>query len=148
MKPNIEIYERLISDRKSGWHKDARERYTNRTRNDKAFNIALKLLKYQEANNLNQNELAEKIGVSKQYINRILQGKENLTLRTIGKIEQALKISIIETDIYLCECEIDKSISMTSPQHIKYDENSLFKIGGLFKTEPYTYKYRPQIKIA
>ncbi len=99
MKPNVDIFETLVSHQKSGWLKDAEERRINQSWKDKAFDIALTLLKYKDVNKLNQTELANKIGVSKQYINRILQGKENLTLETIGKIESALQISIIETNI-------------------------------------------------
>jgi len=99
MKPNVEIFETLVSNQKSGWHKDAEERHLNQSWKDKAFDIALTLLKYKDVNKLNQTELANIIGVSKQYINRILQGKENLTLETICKIESALQISIIETNI-------------------------------------------------
>lgn len=100
MKPNVEKFEALVSNQKSGWHKDVEERLRNKSWQDKVFDIALTLLKYKDAHKLNQAELARKIGVSKQYINRILQGKENLTLETIGKIEDALQIKLIETKVY------------------------------------------------
>lgn len=35
---------------------------------------------------------------SQQYISKILKGKENLSLETISKIEQALSIQIIKDD--------------------------------------------------
>ena len=35
------------------------------------------------------------IGVSPQYVNKIVKGKENLTLDTISKLEQALGIKLI-----------------------------------------------------
>ncbi len=99
MKPNVEKIEALVSNQVSGWHKDVEERVRNKLWADKAFDIALTLIKYKYAYKLNQAELARKIGVSKQYINRILQGKENLTLETIGKIEDALQIKLIDTKI-------------------------------------------------
>lgn len=105
MKPNVEKFEALVSNQKSGWHKDVEERLRNKSWQDKVFDIALTLLKYKDAHKLNQAELARKIGVSKQYINRILQGKENLTLETIGKIEDALQIKLIETKVYPEETE-------------------------------------------
>ncbi len=105
MKPNVEKFEAHVSNQESGWHKDVEERLRNKLWQDKAFDIALTLLKYKDAYKLNQAELARKIGVSKQYINRILQGKENLTLETICKIEGALQIKLIETKVYPEETE-------------------------------------------
>ena len=100
MKPNIVKFESLVSSEVSGWHKDAEERKKQRGWRDKAFHIALILLDYKEAQNLSQVQLAEKIGVSKQYINRVLQGKENLTLESISKIENALGISIMNFTVF------------------------------------------------
>ena len=36
------------------------------------------------------------MGVSAQYINKIVKGSENLSLETISKIERALNIRLIE----------------------------------------------------
>ena len=38
----------------------------------------------------------EMMGVTPQYINKVVKGKENLTLETITKIEQVLGITLIE----------------------------------------------------
>jgi len=125
MKPNVEKFEALVSNQESGWHKEAEERLRNKLWQNKAFDIALTLLKYKDAYKLNQAELARKIGVSKQYINRILQGKENLTLETIGKIEDALQISIItinKTDIHSFETVKLSPIFYTQP--IRYNKSS------------------------
>lgn len=100
MKTNIEKFESLISVQNSDWHKDAEERRVNRSWKDKAFDIALIIINYKNKYNLTQVQLADKIGVSKQYINRVLQGKENLTLESICKIEKALNIMIIDLNMY------------------------------------------------
>jgi len=63
---------------------------------DKSALIALKILRKLREIQLSQKELAEKIGVSPQYINKIVKGKENLSLETISKIENALCIKLIE----------------------------------------------------
>jgi transcriptional regulator with XRE-family HTH domain len=44
---------------------------------------------------MTQKQLAELIGVSPQFISKILKGQENLTLETISKIETALGIAIL-----------------------------------------------------
>lgn len=95
MKPNREKFESLVNNEVSGWHKDAEERRKQRGWRDKAFHIALILLDYKDTHDLNQAQLAGKIGVSSEYINRVLQGKENLAPENISKIENALGISLI-----------------------------------------------------
>jgi DNA-binding phage protein len=49
---------------------------------------------------LNQAKLAETLGVSRQHINKILQGQENLTLETIYKLSQALGVELISFPPY------------------------------------------------
>ena len=94
MKPNIVKFESLVSSEISGWHKDTEERRKQRGWRDKAFHIALILLDYKDTHDLNQAQLAGKIGVSSQYIHRVLQGKENLDSKSIARIENALDISL------------------------------------------------------
>ena len=45
---------------------------------------------------MSQKQLAEKMNCSPQYISKVLRGRENLSLETLTKIENALKISIIK----------------------------------------------------
>ena len=47
-------------------------------------------------NKVSQVSLAKDMGVTPQYINKILQGKENMTIETICRIESALGINLIE----------------------------------------------------
>ncbi len=44
---------------------------------------------------ITQKQLAEKMNCSQQYISKILKGKENLSLETLTKIENALDIQIL-----------------------------------------------------
>ena len=48
---------------------------------------------------MTQAELAEKMGVSRQQVTKIVKGQENFTFETIGKLEKALgvKLMTIET---------------------------------------------------
>lgn len=48
-----------------------------------------------KAQMLTQRDLAEKMNVSPQQINKIVKGQENLTLETITNLELALGIHII-----------------------------------------------------
>lgn len=44
---------------------------------------------------MTQTDLAEKMGVSRQQISKIVKGHENLTFETIDKLEKALNIKLI-----------------------------------------------------
>ena len=50
-----------------------------------------------EKKKLSQRELARRMNCSSQYISRLLKGKENLSLETICKLENALDESIIKS---------------------------------------------------
>lgn len=95
MKANIEKFDELVSTKQSGWHNKVQESIDNPWR-DKAFDIALRLINYMRENGFSQTQLSDKLRVSRQYVNRILQGKENLSLETICSIEFKLGICIIE----------------------------------------------------
>ena len=47
---------------------------------------------------MSQKQLAEKMNCSPQYISKVLRGRENLSLETLTKIENALEISIIKEE--------------------------------------------------
>jgi len=111
MKANTEKFDDLISPKHSGWHEKANERIANKVWQDKAFDIALRVIRYIRANKISQVRLAEDMGMKAQSLNRILQGRENLTLETICRMEAALGIRLIEvvysnTEAYEVEANI------------------------------------------
>lgn len=59
-------------------------------------NIAMLMLDRMEELGMSQKQLAEKMNCSPQYISKVLRGRENLSLETLTKIENALEISIIK----------------------------------------------------
>lgn len=61
----------------------------------KSVNVALKVLDTLDEKKLSKSELAEKLGVSRQKVSRIVKGQENLTLSTITKLELALGIKLV-----------------------------------------------------
>jgi DNA-binding XRE family transcriptional regulator len=59
-------------------------------------NISRRILSSLEDDaNLNQIILAKQIGVSPQYISKVLKGQQNLSLETIAKLSEALKVELI-----------------------------------------------------
>ncbi|MBT6004405.1 MAG: helix-turn-helix transcriptional regulator [Prolixibacteraceae bacterium] len=90
----------LASKKTSTWLEDANVRQANKDWTKRSFKIAVRILREIRAqkpiNGMTQRKLAEAMGVSAQYINKVVKGKENLTLETISKIEQVLGISLIQ----------------------------------------------------
>lgn len=86
----------LISEKPSGWLEKAKWREENKPWLDKSAKIALSILLELDARNLTQKDLAAKMGVSPQQVNKIVKGEENLTLETVSKIETLLGVSLIE----------------------------------------------------
>lgn len=96
---NVEdIKKRLISQSKRDeqWIKAAEYREANRAWLDLSSGIAIHILTALRKKNMTQKALSEALGLSPQYVNKILKGKENLTLETITKIEKVLSLTLIE----------------------------------------------------
>lgn len=53
------------------------------------------MLDKMEQMKISQKQLAERMNCSQQYISKTLKGKENLSLETLTKIENALDIQIL-----------------------------------------------------
>jgi len=80
----------------SNWLESAKWRQQNEAWLDVSFAIALKILRTLREKNMKQKDLADLLGLSPQYINKIVKGSENLTIETISRIEQVLQIKLIE----------------------------------------------------
>ena len=86
----------IISDTEAnGWRKQVEYRRTNKDWLKKSAKIAIKVLRVLREKKITQVQLAELLAVSPQHINKILKGRENLTLETIGKLESALDIELV-----------------------------------------------------
>jgi len=100
MTKAIERINQIASTEKSGWIEDAKNRQVSKNSSTRSFQIAVRILReirrQKPINGMTQKKLAEDMGVSPQYINKVIQGKENLTLETISKIESVLGTTLIE----------------------------------------------------
>lgn len=98
------IKQKLIqtSIKDSGWLEKAKWRQENEDWLDVSFSIAVRVASTLSANKKNnkspknQVELAEAMGCSAQYVNKLLKGQENLQIETICKIGRILGITLIE----------------------------------------------------
>lgn len=119
----------------------AQWRYNNEDWLDLSFEIAVKigsvLSKNKALNKFprNQKELSEAMGVSPQYINKILKGSENLQLETITRIQNILGVKLIDiakeqSVIFLHQTSFDLKYQEVKLIHNdnSYDNKKLVKI--------------------
>ncbi len=94
---NKEKFMLLVSDEKTGTLERISERVKNRAMLRESQKIAMKVLFRLDELEWTQKTLAIKLGVSPQQVNKLVSGKENLTLETIVKLQEVLDICILET---------------------------------------------------
>ncbi len=57
--------------------------------------LAVNLIGYMQDNGMKRADLALKLGVSPQYVSKLLSGTENLSFKSIANIEEKLGISCL-----------------------------------------------------
>ena len=88
----IDFLEKHQSGEKSSFEDDARYRRENADWLSRSRNVALALIDYMQDNNLSRSDLAQRLGVTHQYVSKILSGKVNFSFKSISIIEQKLSI--------------------------------------------------------
>lgn len=78
------------------WKNEAKKRRENADWLELSFSIALKILRYLREEKKTQKSLAGEMSWTPQQLNKILKGKENLTLETICKLQRATGLTLIE----------------------------------------------------
>lgn len=80
-----------------------KQRVTRKAENQKALEksriIAINILAQLRKLGMSQKDLAEKLQVTPQTVNSWVKGNSNFTLETIVRIEEALKIELIEVNV-------------------------------------------------
>lgn len=97
---NKEKIRKYISHERPTWIEQANFYERNKEWLDKSALIAIKILSTLKSQSISQKDLADYLGVSPQYVNKVVKGNENLSLETICKIERALGITIVSVPAY------------------------------------------------
>lgn len=136
----------LISNEPSKIHEIMAFRKANKAWLSKSMRIAVTVLSALRDKKISQNELAEKMGVSPQYVSKILKGQENLTLQNISKIEEILGITLMALQPY--KAPVPKTDLMFLQTSFKFelnvhlDSNEFQKfIEQKFASAPGSYSY-------
>ncbi|MFN8366666.1 MAG: helix-turn-helix domain-containing protein [Candidatus Kapaibacterium sp.] len=92
----MEKFLKHVSDTPSPTGESIKWRRENRDWLRRSVEIALKVLDALEEQKISQKQLAKTLGVSAQYVSKIVKGQGNLSLETISKLERALGIELIQ----------------------------------------------------
>lgn len=114
--------QKIASSNKSNWVEETGKQLSKGGVRQKARKIALRVLHVLKEKGMTQSELAERMGVSRQHVTKIVKGQENITLETIDKLEQALNVPLIIIDSpkeYVKENQISLVGSISLPHHRK-----------------------------
>ena len=83
------------SETPSTWREEAEWSRDNWSWLRHSQKIAVKVLLQMKQEGLTQKALAERMDYTQQYVSKILKGKENMSLDTLSKLEDALGINLI-----------------------------------------------------
>lgn len=94
----LEFLEAHKSETPSTWREEAEWRRDNWSWLRHSQMIAVKVLLQMKKMGLTQTALAERMNCTQQYVSKILKGKENMSLDTLSKLEDALSINLINDE--------------------------------------------------
>ena len=125
-KKTLEFLEAHQSNTPSKWREEAEWRRANASWLRHSQMIAVKVLLSMKQEHITQKSLAERMNCTQQNISKILKGKENMSLETLTKLEEALGIKIIQDErvvSYPC-VEEDSARDMVAEDKLSWPENS------------------------
>jgi transcriptional regulator with XRE-family HTH domain len=79
-----------------GWKERGDYKKENRQELRKSMNVALRILDLLDERKMSQQDLADKLKVTRQQVSKILKGQENMTLETVEKLERGLGIELVK----------------------------------------------------
>lgn len=141
---NLENFQKLVSNEQSGWLDTFLNYKVNKSWLDKSAIVAVNVLEALKAKGWSQKDLAQKMKVSAQQVNKILKGQQNLTFETISKLEAALCISLMEiidyksvaviktnsTKIKAVEKKLTNELAKFVPEDFNFSDNFKQKEGA------------------
>lgn len=97
-KEVLKKLENVISKEESKWHEESNFRAINEKWLRRSQAVALKVLRALREKSISQKELAKRLTVSPQLVNKWVKGKTNFTFETIAKLELALDIKLMDIE--------------------------------------------------
>lgn len=88
----VKFLESHQSGEVSAFAADAQWRQENASWLKRSRRVALAIIDYMQENSLSRNDIAARLGVSPQYVSKILSGKVNFSFKSVSEIENRLGI--------------------------------------------------------
>lgn len=92
----VQFLEAHQSGEQSTFENDAAWRRENASWLKRSRSVALAIIDYMQENQLSRNDVAERLGVSPQYVSRILSGKINFSFKSVAEIEDRLGVECFQ----------------------------------------------------
>ncbi len=108
----LDNLQQVVSKVPTKWHNDSEFRTNNKNWLKRSQEVALNVLRVIRDRGLSQKELAIKINVSPQQVNKWLKGRENFTFETISKLEEALNIELITITDFKSEQKLEIKVGV------------------------------------
>ena len=96
-KKTLDFLNAHQSDKPSTFTEDAKWRQENEAWLKWSRGIALSIVDYMQENGLTRSDIASKLGVTPQYVSKILSGNTNFSFKSVAEIERKLGISCMES---------------------------------------------------
>lgn len=126
-RSTMSLSKKIKSEAKTNnWLQKAKERKANQDWLDISFKIATKILRYLRESGMTQKDLAQKLDCSPQYLSKILKGKENFTIETISRIQNIIKVQLIQVPEFSFAIEYDSDLLIKKSHPLKVDDTKLF----------------------
>lgn len=93
---NKETFKALVSQEDTNAVEELKARIARRSHTRYSKKIALSILIRLDELQWRQKDLADKMGVSPQQVNKWVKGNENFTLETLGKLSEILGVELIQ----------------------------------------------------
>lgn len=120
MKSNREKFMALVSEIDTKTEEKANWRIANRQWLRVSQNIAFDILERLDDLNWTQKDLAAKMGVSPQYVSKLVRGSENLTLETLVKLQDILDIPLLASYFKGKQTAPNPSVFAYGEEHVDY----------------------------
>jgi transcriptional regulator with XRE-family HTH domain len=95
MKTNKEKFLTLVTETDEKFIEEVKKREKERARLKASFMIGIKVLARLDELGWTQKQLAEAMEVAPQQVNKIVRGKQNLTLDTLVRLQEVLQIPLL-----------------------------------------------------
>lgn len=104
----------------SSFHEKIAFQKENKNWLDKSFEISLTILDALDEKGWNQTQLADKLGVSRQRVSKMLKGQENFQLSTLVKLEEVLGVEFVQVEGLNFKSQLENYLLELSKKLVKH----------------------------